>query len=138
MLGNMEKAVTINTSDIPDIFAGYDHKTLLAFKAYHKERPDIYKAFIAKTMEMKQTGRRHYSHWTIMNVIRWHYDLEHPELTFKVNNNFFACYVRLAIYHHPELADFFQLRKVSGVRDPNFEKRHLNPYEQNDGPNIIY
>lgn len=110
---------------VPDIFQGYDETTLNAFKAYHQKRPDIYKAFIQKTFQMFRTGRKHYSHWTIMNVIRWHFDLENSETTFKVNNNFFACYARLAIFHHPELADFFQLRKVSGVQNPHFEKEDL-------------
>ncbi len=109
----------------PEIFQGYDQSTLNAFHAYHQKRPEIYEAFLLKTFQMYNTGRKHYSHWTIMNVIRWHMDLEHKETTFKVNNNFFACYARLAILEHPELADFFQLRKVSGVNNPNFEKENL-------------
>jgi hypothetical protein len=109
------------------IFEGYDSKTVDAFRKAHEQRPEIYKAFVKYALEMKQK-RNHYSQRTIVEVVRWHRDLEYPGEEFKINNNWIALYARLAIKDYPELEHFFELRRIRGLAHPEFEKDQLDTW----------
>jgi hypothetical protein len=97
---------------IPGIFNEVDKGLLKRFDTFHKENPEVYSKFKELSYEMRGSGKDHYSGWTIINVIRWEYDLNTRGDVFKINNDFIALYVRLLIYQDPTFAGFFELRKM--------------------------
>jgi len=104
------------------LFGTVDKHTLQKFKAYHLDRPEILELFTEYAKMMHQTGRNHYSAKCIIERIRWDQDLRYPDTKFKISNSFTSLYVRLFIYLNPEFIDFFQLKPVRGLRNPDFEK----------------
>lgn len=95
-----------------NLFDGYPAVVLERFKEWHSQNPHIYREFKLLAIQMKQTGRERYSARTIMEVMRWHYDLRTKGDVFELNDNFTPIYVRLLIHNHPEFANFFELRTV--------------------------
>jgi len=60
---------------------------------------------------MAKTGRKKYSSELIINVIRWHIDLDTRSTDeFKINNNFKSFYSRLFVAQNPEFRSFFEFR----------------------------
>lgn len=97
---------------ILDPYDGYPPNVVARFKAWHYQNPHIYEHFKTLAYEMKATGRTRYSARTIIEVMRWHYNLQTRGNVFKVNDDFVPIYVRLLICDHPEFFGFFELRKV--------------------------
>jgi hypothetical protein len=97
--------------ELKKLFDRYPQSTLDRFKKFHSENPHVYKKFKDLAFQMKNTGRSRYSAETIVNVIRWHEDLQSTGNVFKINDHFRSIYARLLIYHHPEFIDFFELRQ---------------------------
>ena len=98
------------------IFDGIDKNLLKRFKEFHEKNAFVYQEFYKLSAKMKSNGRRKYSAWTIINKIRWDYDLKTKGDVFKINNDFIALYARLVIYNYPELSDFFSLREMKQHR----------------------
>lgn len=96
-----------------ELFGDYPQSVLQRFKTYHKKNPQVFNRFSALAFQMKNTGRKVYSAETIINVMRWHTDLETNGEAFKINNDFKPLYARLLIYHYPEFDGFFKLKKVT-------------------------
>ena len=99
-----------------EIFEGIDPELLRRFKEYHQKNPEVYNLFKKYALEMAETGRKKYSAWTIINLIRWHHDINSNEDEFKISNDYIAIYARLFAYHHPQYKDFFTFKtmKASG------------------------
>ena len=95
-----------------DLFAGYPPIVMQRFKDFHRANPHVYHQFRQLALDMRATGRARYSARTIMEVLRWHYDIKTTGDVFEINDNFTPIYVRLLIYNHPEFTDFFELREV--------------------------
>jgi len=95
-----------------DIFDGYPQIVLDRFNSFHLANPHIYHEFKRLAYKMKATGRQRYSARTIMEVLRWHYDLKTTGDVFELNDNFTPIYVRLLLQQHPEFINFFELRIV--------------------------
>jgi hypothetical protein len=93
------------------LFDGYQPVVLDRFKDWHRANPHVYSHFKQLAFKMKATGRQRYSARTIMEVLRWHYDLKTVGDVFEINNNFTPLYVRLLIHNHPQFTDFFELRR---------------------------
>jgi hypothetical protein len=94
------------------LFDGYPSAVLARFKEWHHANPHVYSEFKRLAFEMKATGRQRYSARTIMEVLRWHYDIKTKGDVFELNDNFTPIYVRMLMYYHPEFSDFFELRTV--------------------------
>lgn len=94
------------------LFDAYPHAVLQRFKEWHGANPHIYRQFKALAFKMKTTGRERYSARTIVEVMRWHYDIKTKGDVFEINGDFVPIYVRLLIHNHPEFRDFFELRAV--------------------------
>lgn len=92
-------------------FDDIDEDLVARFDEYHQAHPVVFEEFERRALQMRRAGRKRYSQWTIIQAIRWHHDLESTE-PFKINNDFIALYARLMIHHHPEFADFFELRSM--------------------------
>ena len=51
-----------------------------------------------------------YSHWFIVNRIRWDYEVVTKSGEFKISNNYIAFYARLFHAYHPEHSEFFNIK----------------------------
>lgn len=108
----------VQAADDPkDIFKGIDQSLLARFKVYHRNHPEIYKLFLSYVNQLRAAGRHCYSAWAIINRIRWDHDVAKKASPFKISNDYIALYARLAIYHHPELQDFFIIKKMKSYSD---------------------
>lgn len=85
------------------------------FKAFHKENPQVFKAFHNHAKQMKKRGFKTYSAWSIICVIRFNNDLQ-TNGNFKINNDFVALYARLLMESCPEFEGFFKIRKMDKNR----------------------
>ena len=51
---------------------------------WHKQNPMVYELFEKYTFDAIETGRKHYSHWAIINRIRWDREIETQGGDFKI------------------------------------------------------
>ena len=63
------------------------------FEKYHKENPNIYKAFVRYALQAKQKGFKNYSAKSLFEIIRWHTPIK-ADGVFKINNNYAPDYAR--------------------------------------------
>ena len=111
------------------IFDNIDPALLQKFKRYHHEHPEVFQEFKECAYKMREI-KASYSAWTIINVIRWNFDIRKDE-AFSINNDYIALYARLLIYHDADFTGFFELRKMKAtgrklVREAKFiESRPL-------------
>jgi len=98
---------------IVELFDGVaDARLVVRFADYHALNADVYGDFVARAHQARKTGRRRYSQWTIIQSIRWDRDMRTRGDVFKVNNDFIALYVRMAIADEPRFDGFFELRAM--------------------------
>ena len=79
---------------------------------WHKENPQVWGKFEEYTLEAIATGREHYSHWAIINRIRWNREIETNGGEFKISNDYIGFYARLFHARYPEHKDFFRLKQL--------------------------
>jgi hypothetical protein len=97
---------------ILDPYQDYPSNVVARFKAFHQQNPHIFAHFMRLADEMRATGRERYSARTIVEVMRWHYNLKTSGNVFKVNDDFVPIYARVLIHEHPRFDGFFELRAV--------------------------
>lgn len=85
------------------------------FNKFHKENPQVFKAFHHHAKMIKNRGFKTYSAWSIICVIRFNNDLS-TNGKFKINNDFVALYARLLMEQCPEFDGFFKTRKMNKNR----------------------
>lgn len=93
------------------LFEGYPQKVLERFKAWHLLNPHVYQEFVRLAVMMK-ARRSKYSARTIIEKMRWDFDIQTTGDVFEINGDFVPLYVRLLIHNRPEFAGFFELREV--------------------------
>jgi hypothetical protein len=98
------------------LFGDVSAELLSLFKAFHLANPKVYELFCKYAREAKAAGRERFSHWMIVNRIRWYTAVETRGDDFKVNNNFIALYARLLVWQDPSFDGFFQLRECKPDR----------------------
>lgn len=106
-----------------DLFGEYPRAVLERFKDFHRDNPHVYERFREHARQMRAAGWGRYSARTIFEVMRWNENLRTRGDAFKVNDDHIPIYARLLIYHHPEFADFFELRKVRSRGRKSEEQR---------------
>ena len=79
---------------------------------WHKANPQVWYKFEQYTLEAIKSGRKNYSHWAIINRIRWHSEIETEGGEFKISNDYICFYARLFHAHYPEHKDFFRLKQL--------------------------
>jgi len=79
---------------------------------WHKDNPQVWGKFEEYTLEAIATGREHYSHWAIINRIRWNAEIETNGGEFKISNDYIGFYARLFHARYPEHKDFFRLKQL--------------------------
>lgn len=102
----------IEKEKTPDFFNEYPKSVVKRFKRFNRKNPTVFKQFKELAFKMLATGRAKYSARTIIEVMRWEYDLQTVGEVFKINGDFVPMYVRMLIHENPEFGDFFELRKV--------------------------
>ena len=79
---------------------------------WHKTNPNVWNMFERYTLEAIQSGRKHYSHWAIVNRIRWNKEIETKGGDFKISNDYIGFYARLFHAKYPEHDGFFKLKPL--------------------------
>ena len=84
------------------------------FLAYHNSNPEVYTALEEMTQQLIIRGRTRIGIGFLCEVLRWNHLMKtnDPNSDFKINNNYRAHYARLLIAHHPDWAEFFELRQI--------------------------
>jgi hypothetical protein len=133
---------------ILDPYQDYPSDVVARFKAFHLQNPHVYAHFMRLADEMRAVGRQRYGARTIVEVMRWHYDLKTKGNLFKINDDFVPIYARLLIHEHPRFDGFFELRRVRSrgrvsdeeerreiaARDEAFEQQRRERFvEEEDG-----
>ena len=80
------------------------------FLQYDAENPEIWSEFEALALELIRHGRKHYSAYAIMELIR-HHTIINGNDEFKVNNNYRSGYARKFAAKYPHHSRFFELRE---------------------------
>ena len=84
---------------------------------WHRENPQVWDRFREYTFEAISAGRKNYSHWAIMNRIRWNKEIETRGGEFKISNDYIAFYARLFHVLHPKHDEFFNLKPLKEEKE---------------------
>ena len=95
---------------------------------WHKENPHVWELFEKYTFDAINSGLTSYSHWFIVNRIRWDYEVVTKSGEFKISNNYIAFYARLFHAYHSEYSEFFNIK-------PFKEERMIEELSQR---NVLY
>lgn len=111
------------------LFGNVSPALLKSFKAFHGENKHIYEAFKQRAEQMRAAGRVKYSHWAIINVVRWGMDLTTTAEPYKISNDFITMFARLLVWQDPSFDGFFELKKTNphrgaGARGLKTKERH--------------
>ena len=83
-----------------------------AWLQWHEKNPEIWIAFEKFSSEAARSGRGKYSHWAVMNRVRWHTDIETTGSQFKISNNFITFYARAFCAKYPAHREFFNFKPL--------------------------
>lgn len=105
------------------LFDDCDPKLVVEFQKFHARNPQVYELFRKLAWQVKRAGRKKYSAWTLINRIRWDFDIQTKGSQFKISNDFIALYARLLVTHETEaFKHFFKLRPMKAKRRPRQRK----------------
>ena len=82
------------------------------FQEFDAANPDIYSLFEKFTIEVINSGYKHFSADAICHRIRWYTNIEKKRYEFKLNNNFTSRYARKFEADYPQHKGFFNLRAL--------------------------
>ncbi len=85
------------------------------FEQYHRENPNIYKAFVNYAYEAKKKGFSNYSAKSLFEIIRWHTPIK-ADGVFKINNNYAPDYARKMMQEYESFKGFFRVRTLKAKR----------------------
>jgi hypothetical protein len=87
------------------------------FEAFHKANPWVYVALVRLARDLHRRGYTRIGIGMLFEVLRWHYFRatrdEHSD--FKLNNNYRSRYSRLIMDREPDLADAFEIRRLTAA-----------------------
>ncbi len=84
-----------------------------AFWDFHRKNPQVYRKLIEMTQQAKAAGRKRVGMKMLFEVIRWEHLVHTRSDDFALNNSFTSRYTRILQERHPELADMFEVRRLS-------------------------
>lgn len=83
------------------------------FEQYHRENPQVYRAFKAKAEQLRREGRARLSGKYIVERLRWDTPVGANEpRDFKLTNSYTSRYVRVLIAEDATFAPYFRLRPL--------------------------
>jgi hypothetical protein len=85
---------------------------------WHKLNPNVYELFKKFTFEAIDKGHTRFSHWLVMNRIRWETSIDTVGDEFKIRNDFIAYYARLFMHEFPEHNEIFAIKKMKEDTTP--------------------
>ena len=83
-----------------------------AWWRWHNANPHVYSLFERFALEAADSGKKNFSHWLIMNRIRWESAIKTTGDEFKIKNDYIAYYARLFMARHPEHDGFFRIKRM--------------------------
>ena len=101
--------------DQPSLFDGLPDKS--HEQEWDEKNPRGWREFERRALFAIRQGRTRYSAWTIVNVIRWHVDMETTGSEFKIPNEMMAYYARKFHRLYPQHAGFFHTKPSKLDRD---------------------
>ena len=84
------------------------------FRKFHFANPLVYQTFSIYSWDASKAGHKVFSHWLIMNRIRWDSLLKTDGEKYKIPNEFIAFYARMFMIRHPQLGTFFKIKRMKG------------------------
>ena len=90
--------------------------------SWHKANPKVWEKFEKYTFDAINSGRKHYSHWAIVNRIRWNKEIETKGGEFKISNDYICFYARLFHARYPQHSDFFKLKPLKEEKEIDYYK----------------
>ena len=86
------------------------------FVRFHNKNPHVYHLFNKYAVEAFLAGNKKFSHWLIMNRIRWDSLVKTDGAKYKIPNEHIAFYARLWMKRTPYDVghDFFTLKRMKG------------------------
>ena len=84
---------------------------LESFNRFHEANPQVYTALAQTAVHAAKRGRK-MGIGAIYERVRWEYSVETPGEPYRLNNNFRSHYARLIMKSVPELAGYFETRKL--------------------------
>ena len=97
-------------------FEGIDRRVVRRFLDFHNADPGIYEKFKQYAEVMRQTGKRGYGARSIIERIRWDYDIASTTDAFKINNECPPLFARMLMHENPSFREFFSTRHMKSVR----------------------
>ena len=97
------------------------HKQLKGqFEEFHKEHPEVYKAFVKFTFDRISRGFKAYSAYAVIEQVRWHFARVGGDgmNEFKINNNFRPFYARKFMAEYDEHKFYFETRSQTSRFTP--------------------
>jgi L-rhamnose mutarotase len=83
------------------------------FEAYHHRHPEVYEEFVRIARMVKAHGFKTYSAYACRERVRWHFQFERDAADdFKISNNLTPHYARLIMEQEPDLAGFFEIKRL--------------------------
>ena len=101
---------------------------------YHKEHPEVWKAFVRFTFDRINHGREHYSVNGVFERIRWEFGAKYAENEFKINNNHRPFYARRFMKMYPEHEGFFRTREQTSHDEIEINQPELTPEDYTTYP----
>lgn len=85
------------------------------FEAFHNANPDVYRALVRLSLEMKRAGRQRYGVKGLVEKLRWDFAIQTQGDDFKISNDYTSRYARLIMEQIPELDGFFATRPLRAI-----------------------
>ena len=89
-------------------------ETKVKFRKFHFANPHIYQTFSIYSWDAAKAGHKVFSHWLIMNRIRWDSLIQTDGEKYKIPNEFIAFYARIFMLRNPQLGAFFKIKRMKG------------------------
>jgi DNA-directed RNA polymerase specialized sigma24 family protein len=88
-----------------------------SFQAFHQANPWVYRALVQLARDLRSRGRRRIGIGMLFEVLRWQWQTSTFDVhsDFKLNNNYRSRYARMIMENEPELADAFEVRRLTSA-----------------------
>jgi hypothetical protein len=88
-----------------------------AFDLFHAANPWVYTALVRLARDMRSRGRQRVGMKMLFEVLRWQWYRGTIDVAseFRLNNNYTSRFARLIAEREPDLADVFEMRKLTSA-----------------------
>lgn len=84
------------------------------YRRWLNGNPQVFILFEKLANQIRDAGHEKYSAWTLVQIMRWHSDLERTD-QYKISNNYIACLARDLIDKDASFEGFFTLRETKRI-----------------------